>query len=274
MARRPVKPNTLRAIFAKSGNMCAYPGCTHELVNAKNQFVAEICHIESAEPGGERYNPVQTDEQRRSFENLLALCHKHHVETNDVVDYPAERMKVIKANHEAANGKKAFKVDESVIFQIESEMLKYWASVQKANKEDHIVPDLAVEIGSYVSPVDLFAALYEAASSLEKYTDMLREWDYALSEEIRVYLEKIGYSLAAYDAEAGNSNPFSSRAWEIHHLGMPNRFTDLRVLMLQIEVRFLEEYLKTHANDGRANIRFDAVKAELLEAATSAGYAD
>ena len=55
---------------------------------------------------------------------------------------------------------------------------------------------------------------------------------------------------------------------------MPNKFTDLRVLILQTEVRYLEEYLKTHSNDGVANFRFNEAKAELIEMARSAGYAD
>lgn len=122
MARLPVKPATLRALFAKSGNVCAYPSCTHELVNSKNKFVAEVCHIEAAESGGERYNSVQTDEQRRSFENLVILCHKHHVETDEVEEFPAQKMRVLKASHEAVRGKKIFKVDESVIFELEADM--------------------------------------------------------------------------------------------------------------------------------------------------------
>lgn len=274
MARLPVKPTILRALFAKSGNLCAYPGCTHELVNLKNTFVAEVCHIEAAETGGARYNPAQNDEQRRAFGNLLILCHKHHIETDEIEEYPVARMKQIKADHEALYGKKMFKVDESVIFQLESEMLKYWANIERANKVEHIIPELAVEIEQYKSPVEMFAALYEAASNLEHFTDMLREWDYKLNDEIRSFLRKIGYNLDAYDAVAYYQNPFANRAWEIHNLGIPNRFTDLRVLMLQAEVKLLEEYLKTHANDGAANLRFVNAKNELLEAACRSGYAD
>ena len=274
MARLPVKPLTLRALFAKSGNLCAYPGCTHELVNTKNKFVAEVCHIEAAEPGGERYNSAQNDENRRAFDNLLILCHKHHVETGEVQEYPVELMRQIKANHEALHGKKVFKVDESVIFQLESEMLKYWADVGRSNKVEHVAPEFAVEIDQPKSPKVLFLALYEASSSLEQLTDMLREWDYTLNNEVRAFLVKAGYDLVAYDAVPYYVNPFANRAWEIHNLGIPNRFTTIRALMLQLEVRFLEEYLKTHAKDGAATLRFKEAKAELLEVARSAGFAD
>lgn len=274
MARLPVKPATLRALFAKSGNVCAYPGCTHELVNSKNKFVAEVCHIEAAEPRGERFNPTQTDEQRRSFENLVILCHKHHVETDEVEEFPVEKMKGLKGGHEAVYGKKIFKVDESVIFQLEADMLKYWSSVERANKTEHVTPDFAVEIHAHKSPLELFEALYRSAENIEMFTNDIREWDYTLNEEIRAFLLKHGYDIAAYDAVKYYENPFANRGWEIHNLGIPNSFTDLRVLMLQVEVRFLEEYLKTHGNDGAAIIRFENIKTELIEMARSAGYAD
>jgi hypothetical protein len=274
MARLPAKPATLRALFAKSGNVCAFPGCTHELVNAKNQFVAQVCHIEAAESGGERYNVAQTDEQRRSFENLLILCHRHHVETDEVDEYPVEWMWELKANHEAIHGKKIFKVDESVIFQLEADMLKYWVAIERTNKIEHIAPEFAVKIMTHDSPANLFEALYNSATDIEKFTNMLRGWDYALNDEVHAFLTKNGYDTKKYDAVPYYQNPFANRGWEIHNLGIPNTFTNLRVCMMQIEVRFLEEYLKTHGNDGAANIRFGQIKNELLRIARSAGYAD
>jgi len=274
MARLPVKLATLRALFAKSGNVCAYPGCTHELVNAKSKFVAEVCHIAAVEPGGERYNPVQTDEQRRSFENLIILCHKHHVETDEVEEFPVEKMRELKAIHEATQGKKLFKVDESLIFQLEADMRKYWAAVESVNSSEHIAPDFAVDINVQQSPLELFEALYQLAENIEGFTNDLREWDYALNNEVRVFLQKLGYDIAAYDSVPHHENPFANRSWEIHNLGIPNRLTELHVHLLHAEVRFLEEYLKTHCNDGAAGLRFEKAKKELIQTARSAGYAD
>lgn len=74
MARIAPTRETLIALFAKSGNVCAFPGCTHELVTSRNIFVGQVCHIEAANQGGQRFNPNSTDEQRRSFENLLCCA--------------------------------------------------------------------------------------------------------------------------------------------------------------------------------------------------------
>jgi len=176
--------------------------------------------------------------------------------------------------HEAENGKKAFKVDEAVIFQLEAEMLKYWAEIERANQIEHPNPDMAVSVDTRRSVVDLFAECSEQMSSLERLTDFLRDSDNSLSAEARSFLEKIGYSLEKYDAVPYFENPFVNKAWETHNLGIPNHFTNLRLITLQIEVVFLSEYLKTNSNDGHANLRFQKAKEELLEMSRSAGYAD
>jgi hypothetical protein len=98
--RLPPTRDTLRELYLKSGNRCAFPGCKKHLFNIKGVFVGQICHIEAAEPGGERFNINQTNEQRRLPSNLMLMCYDHHVETNDVGKFPLERLARIKAEHE------------------------------------------------------------------------------------------------------------------------------------------------------------------------------
>jgi hypothetical protein len=97
---RPTLP-TVRYLFAHSGNQCAFPDCDHPLIDQYYNFVAHICHIEAAELGGERFNSAMTNEERRKPENLLLMCHRHHVETDDVDRFPVATMRRIKARHEA-----------------------------------------------------------------------------------------------------------------------------------------------------------------------------
>jgi hypothetical protein len=98
--RAPIAAATLREIYLRSGNRCAFPGCSHALVNAEGAFIAQVCHIEAAMPGGERFNPDQTNKQRAAASNLLLLCYEHHVETNDVEMYTVDGMRRIKTEHE------------------------------------------------------------------------------------------------------------------------------------------------------------------------------
>jgi len=94
-------PETLREIFLKSGNCCAYPDCQRLMMNSDGVFIGQVCHIESAEEGGERFNEKQTNEERRHFSNLMLMCYEHHTVTNDVQKFKVEVLHKMKAYHEA-----------------------------------------------------------------------------------------------------------------------------------------------------------------------------
>lgn len=93
-------PETKRQLFLLSGNKCAFPGCEQILLDQFWHFIGEICHIEAANEGGERFNPNQTNEQRRAISNLVLMCPNHHGVTNNVSEYPVSRMQEIKLSHE------------------------------------------------------------------------------------------------------------------------------------------------------------------------------
>lgn len=90
--------DVLRELFAKSGNVCAYPGCAEIMIDKSGRFVGQICHIEGVR--GERFNKLMSNEQRAAAANLMLMCYRHHVETNDVIAFPVERLARMKADHE------------------------------------------------------------------------------------------------------------------------------------------------------------------------------
>jgi hypothetical protein len=127
------KPDTLRELYLKSGNQCAFPGCYHVIVDAAGRVVGEICHIEAAMSGGERFNPNMTNEERRSFENLMLMCHDHHIETNDVRAYPVDRLQDIKAKHEANFTNIVERLRETIIDETELTEITAPCSLQRMN---------------------------------------------------------------------------------------------------------------------------------------------
>jgi hypothetical protein len=101
MARKEPTDLTIKRLYALSGNRCAFPNCTATFVSFENEKnISNICHIEAAESNGERYNSSSTDEERRSFENLILLCPNHHKETDDVNKYTVEVLRKMKQEHE------------------------------------------------------------------------------------------------------------------------------------------------------------------------------
>jgi len=94
--------STRDRLYALSGNQCAFPGCGVTFFKVDtNTKLSNICHIEAANQGGERYNPDSNDEYRRSYENLILLCPNHHKETNDTEKYTVDVLKGMKRCHEA-----------------------------------------------------------------------------------------------------------------------------------------------------------------------------
>jgi hypothetical protein len=272
--RLAVKRDTLVALFAKSGNVCAFPGCNHELVTHKNLFVGQICHIEAALPGGPRYNPASSDEYRRSFENLIVLCYRHHKETDDPAQFDVPALSKLKRNHESLHGQKPFKINEAVLYQLERETESYWSRLAWANQSEHVAPDLGAPIPIGLPAIKQFAQVNLAVLRLGELLEVLATSDATLNEEIRTHLLRLQYEIQKFDSVPYPENPFFHRNWEIHSLGIRNRLTDLSLAIAQAEIRFLEEYLKTHSNETDVFAYLEDRRKALLECARSVGYAD
>lgn len=125
------KTDTLRRLYSVSGNQCAFPTCVRPLFNHEGNFVGQICHIEAAMPGGERFNENSTNEQRRTFENLMLMCYDHHIETNKEEDYSVDELKKYKKEHE-----RRFENVEGLINNILESIVDVTASEKATNIEN------------------------------------------------------------------------------------------------------------------------------------------
>lgn len=124
MARKPPTQKTLKRLFAVSGNKCAFTDCPNRLVDSRGDLQGEICHIEAANPGGERYNQNQTDDERRAFENLILLCKSHHTTTDDVRTYTVPVLKDMKAKNEARGALMMYKAPEKVFKAAQAQLIQ------------------------------------------------------------------------------------------------------------------------------------------------------
>jgi hypothetical protein len=172
--RKPPTQNTRDRLHALSGNSCAFPTCKEQHVEPdRAKTLLQVCHIEAAEKGGERWNTKSNAEERRSFENLILLCPNHHVETNDVKKYPVEVLKAMKSNHE-------------------SKMLKKSSSEGILNK----YPSSLVEVINQISATDLLKVddlnyLKNSFNPEEKITYNSVKRYRPTIEEYRVYQGKL-----------------------------------------------------------------------------------
>lgn len=245
MSRLNPRVDILRALFARSGNQCAFPGCVQPLINEKNQFIAQVCHIEAALQKGERFNSNQSSEERRDYDNLILLCYPHHVETNDVVEYTVERMQKLKYEHESQFEKSLYRIDEAVIYKIVFEMEIFWNQIEKLNKLEHSMQEFAVDVNAQCSYFDIINEARINVQYLQEFFDTFRE-----------------------------SEKDTNGHWELHYIGVPNRINRLHIDLAHLEIKYLEEYLKTHTNDYSQRKRLDLLKKEFKEIAQHATVID
>lgn len=92
---------TVKALFARSRNCCAFPNCSSPVVEDTGTVTAEICHIRALSPRGPRYDKKQTPEERNSAANLILMCGRHHkVIDTETRKYTTTILLEIKQEHE------------------------------------------------------------------------------------------------------------------------------------------------------------------------------
>jgi hypothetical protein len=94
---------TQRLLFARSGNLCAFPGCEQQLGKPEWDGVqAEVCHIRAQGLNGPRYDVTYPDPDH--YDNLIVLCPNHHNEVDYLRpgDFSVEALEEMKAAHEAS----------------------------------------------------------------------------------------------------------------------------------------------------------------------------
>lgn len=92
---------TLKALFARSKNQCAFPGCEAPIAESSGTVTGEVCHIRALNIGGPRYDPNQTQEERNAASNLVLMCSRHHkIIDTEAAKFTVTRLQSIKRAHE------------------------------------------------------------------------------------------------------------------------------------------------------------------------------
>ena len=105
-SRKSIPERTIKALFGKSRNMCAFPGCGRMMIDEKTDTVlGEIAHIEGVRKTAARHNPNRPKETLNDFDNLILLCHDHHkIIDNKKNGYTVAQVQRMKQKHELQGG--------------------------------------------------------------------------------------------------------------------------------------------------------------------------
>jgi hypothetical protein len=98
MARENFPKNVIDNVAKRAGYLCSNPGCRKKTVgpsennSSKHVSIGKAAHITAAAPGGPRYNPDFTSENRKAITNAIHLCANcaDLIDKNEGVDFPAE----------------------------------------------------------------------------------------------------------------------------------------------------------------------------------------
>jgi len=173
----------IKKLFANSGNQCAHPECnTRIIAEDGDTVIGDICHIAAASPNGPRYDKTMNDDQRRSYDNLILLCNKHHREIdneNNLKEYTTEELKKWKKKH-----LKKFKNEEIPVSDnlVESAYKKLDEILNKLHNIDNNV--ISIEKG-----------VYHLIEILEDRQNKLRNFDFKAYQKSYYdsLIEDIGY---------------------------------------------------------------------------------
>lgn len=92
---------TLKRLFAKSNNRCAFPECTIPIIEDSGTVTGIVCHIKARSVKGPRYDSAQTPEGRHGYGNLVLLCGRHgKIIDSDSEKYTVEILREMKEDHE------------------------------------------------------------------------------------------------------------------------------------------------------------------------------
>jgi hypothetical protein len=245
MARKSPSAESLKLLYVRSGNECAFPNCNHPIFNDAGLYVAELCHIKAANIGGPRFDENQTDEDRRSHNNLLFLCHRHHKETDSLCN---KELLEIKSVHESIFTEFGKELSREMSEQVIVESHYYWNS--QANKTFDL-PDLKIARDFNSGIFDLIIELESRIGKIKNYCDLCVNSDSreVLNGDLEKIFVKLKLDFDRVKEIPYYKNPFENRNWEMHNLGNPNLFSHISLCLNQLKVKITEQLTANDPNN-------------------------
>lgn len=269
---RQIKEKDLKALFAKSGNLCSFPGCNFEMVDEDNYIMGEIAHIESYNKNGPRHNPRQTEEERNSYENLILLCPNHHkLIDKKFAEYSVEYLKKIKNEHEEKFKNTIVQFDYEKIFKINKELNVYFEKIEKANNKNDSELKMKVNINNDFE--DLSLQVNKSVVYIENALKRISKYLENLNDNIIKKLKYLNYNPKEWNKIPYDENEFYNPFWESINIGCDNHFKILKTDLIHMEILYYTEYLKLNA-DKKIAYRLKRLKTKLLDLAEWQIYTD
>jgi len=254
--RKQPSAKTYKLLYVRSGNECAFPGCNHPIFNDDGLYIAQLCHIKAANVGGQRYDEKQNDEQRRALENLLFMCHRHHKETDS---FKEEKLLEIKLNHESQFTESGKQLSKEMLEQISKETNYYWS-----RQKDKVFEfdDLKMKTNFNFNESALFNEILDGINLIYNYCETCSQSDSTetLENDLKRLFDIAGLDYSQIKKIPYYENPFISRNWEYHNIGLPNLFSNIIMKLFQLRVKTFETLVKMDPQNKELKIELEQYK--------------
>ena len=188
---RDYQRSTIFSLAALGEGRCYWPkppcnAPVSVIINGEPVTNLQIAHIRAAKPNGPRYVPDMSDDERRSWKNLILLCTPHHsmIDKLKPNDYSIETLEQWKSQRETGGLARLKGLSDLTEDRLQ-EMLAF--SIKEAHKE---IREMLAEN----KPIDSDAAmlLSEAANNLNMTTaETLYEASTMLAPALHEYGEAL-----------------------------------------------------------------------------------
>lgn len=242
MIRKKIPHNTLRFLYAKSGNNCAFPDCSMPIFEDDGLLTGECCHIEALSKGGARYNEATTEGEKNNESNLVLMCARHHtIIDSDSTKYTTEYLKKIKSDHERQYSATQRVLNDNMLLALEQSMDRYWNKLQTIDSVD---THLKIKVNKDASIETLLDNIQTNFTSVEELFDIMYQSDEKLPDDLKELCARVGVDYKKFEEVPYYENRLIHRLWEYHCLGVPNVNAHLKMYFLQFCVKVFAELAK------------------------------
>jgi len=152
-----------------------------------------------------------TDEERKAPNNLIVLCWRHHVKTNNIELYPVPVLQKMKADHDSNWAEHNYTLPYQALDRIIEEQLQFENEVSRINTAWCESSDLAMNLTLNDDPSGHLNEVSSSITKLEQLLNEFHEFLYDLAQNIEAFLDDLGYDLTNYQNVPRHKIPFHNQ---------------------------------------------------------------
>lgn len=273
MTRKPISQLTYRLLFAHCGNKCAFETCSNPIFEDDGTLTGECCHIHAYSKSGPRYDPMQTDEDRNGYDNLILLCSRHHkiIDSNSIL-YTADYLRSLKKKHEKEFTAEDRKLSNQMLAEFQTASQVYEKRINQYNQQIK-TNEYKITIDPSQDTLSVYNTLIEQFQYIENFLELLHSADEKCESDLTQFLQTLKCGID-FEIIPYYENPFVLRNWDLHNIFIPNKLSEIHLHFMQLKVKILEHMQLANLQDRLIAAELDKSRQDLERYHNGLSYID